>query len=205
MPEHEVRGERALYDHEIEEPRPGRRRREVADWGVGEEIFDRMPSPRRRFASSTEAPRRQSHPRDAHDEAPQRREDAIRDARDDARATDDAGWGTEPRGDAARELPRREEAPRGDAARELPLRDEAPREERARIVDEAAPVAEPSETGRRTVVIRGQAAGHAPLPTTRRQRPPRSAVERLGPRPDRIAAWAVALGILLIVIAFLSS
>ena len=189
MPEHEVRGERALYDHEIEEPRPGRRRREVADWGVGEEIFDRMPSPRRRFASSTEAPRRQSHPRDTHDEAPQRREDAVRETRDDARATDDAGW---------------EPAPRGDAAGELPRRDETP-DDPAPVVDEPAPVAEPGETGRRTVVIRGQATGHAPLPTTRRQRPPRSAVERLGPRPDRIAAWAVALGILLIVIAFLSS
>src|SRR5436309_38730 len=47
---------RAFYDHEIdEEPRTGgRRRRPAADWGVGEDIFDRMPSPSRRF----------SHPRD---------------------------------------------------------------------------------------------------------------------------------------------
>src|SRR5262245_46058461 len=47
MPEHEARG-RAVYDHDTEEPRPGgRRRRQVADWGVGEELFDGMPG--RRF------------------------------------------------------------------------------------------------------------------------------------------------------------
>ncbi len=34
-----------------------------------------------------------------------------------------------------------------------------------------------------------------------RRRPPRTVDERLGPRPDRIAAWAFALGMLLILIA----
>ena len=39
---------RPVYDHTEEEPRPaGRRRRQVADWGVGEELFDGMPG--RRF------------------------------------------------------------------------------------------------------------------------------------------------------------
>src|SRR3954449_12629992 len=47
MAEYEVRS-RAFYDHDNEEPRPaGRRRRQVADWGVGEELFDGMPG--RRF------------------------------------------------------------------------------------------------------------------------------------------------------------
>src|SRR4051794_23043580 len=47
MLEREARA-RALYDHDSEEPRPaGRRRRQVADWGVGEELFDGMPG--RRF------------------------------------------------------------------------------------------------------------------------------------------------------------
>src|SRR3954463_8319552 len=55
MPEHDARV-RAFYDHEAEEPRTGRRRRAVADWGVGEDIFDRMPS--RRF---TRAERRAAH------------------------------------------------------------------------------------------------------------------------------------------------
>src|SRR3954452_5342071 len=43
-PEHEARS-RAFYDHEQDEPR-GRRRRTVADWGVSEDVFDRMPGPR---------------------------------------------------------------------------------------------------------------------------------------------------------------
>jgi hypothetical protein len=41
-----------------------------------------------------------------------------------------------------------------------------------------------------------------PLPRTR---PPRTAVERIGPRPDRIVAYSVALGMLLILIAILTS
>jgi hypothetical protein len=72
------------------------------------------------------------------------------------------------------------------------------------------------EVSRRTVRIRGQAiAGtsarqlHAaadtppprrlePLP---RERPRRSAPERLGSRPDRIAAWAVVFGLMMAVMA----
>src|SRR5689334_3462917 len=57
MPEHEARV-RAFYDHEAEEPRAGRRRRQVADWGVGEDVFDRLPS--RRFSRAESA-----HPRRA--------------------------------------------------------------------------------------------------------------------------------------------
>ena len=53
-PEHEARPRADFYDHESEEPR--RRRRPAADWGVGEDIFDRMPS--RRFAR---AERRAEH------------------------------------------------------------------------------------------------------------------------------------------------
>ena len=40
-PESDAR-ERAIYDHENVEPR--RPRRAAADWGVNEDIFDRMPS-----------------------------------------------------------------------------------------------------------------------------------------------------------------
>src|SRR5687768_7353399 len=40
-PESDAR-ERAFYDHENAEPR--RARRAAADWGVNEDIFDRMPS-----------------------------------------------------------------------------------------------------------------------------------------------------------------
>jgi hypothetical protein len=46
MPEHEAR-RRAVYDHADDEPRPASRgRRQIADWGVGEELFDGMPGSR---------------------------------------------------------------------------------------------------------------------------------------------------------------
>src|SRR3954469_17092273 len=53
-PEREARS-RAFYDHEQDEPR-GRRRHAVADWGVSEDVFDRMPGPR--FSRRGEEPRR---------------------------------------------------------------------------------------------------------------------------------------------------
>src|SRR3954452_460294 len=53
-PEHEARS-RAFYDHEQDEPR-GRRRHAVADWGVSEDVFDRMPGPR--FSRRGAEPRR---------------------------------------------------------------------------------------------------------------------------------------------------
>ncbi len=56
----------------------------------------------------------------------------------------------------------------------------------------------PPAGGRRTVVIRGQVA-------PARRRPPRRAHERVGPRPDRIALWAVLLGVFLIVVAAMSA
>jgi hypothetical protein len=55
---------------------------------------------------------------------------------------------------------------------------------------------------RRTVVI----GGHPDkLPAPRPRRPPRTAVERLGASPDRIMGYAVALGLLLILIAVLTT
>src|SRR2546423_2911146 len=145
MPEHDVRGDRAVYDHETEDPR-GARRRRVADWGVGEEIFDRMPSPRRRFARGGEG-RRESHPRDRHEP-------------------------TAPRDEVAPPPPREQVAPprRADVV-------PAPRE------DVAPP---PPREGRRTVVIRGPSAPPAVTPA-RRHRPPRTALERPRPPPDRTA------------------
>jgi hypothetical protein len=38
-----------------------------------------------------------------------------------------------------------------------------------------------------------------------RRRPPRRPAERVGGRPDRIAGWAVAMGVLLVVLAVLSA
>jgi hypothetical protein len=77
--------------------------------------------------------------------------------------------------------------------------------------------ARPPEASRRTVRIRGQAiagtsarelhaAPEAPPPPRRldpipRERPRRGTPERLGSRPDRIAAWAVVFGLMMALMA----
>jgi hypothetical protein len=191
MPEPEARG-RAVYDHDDDEPRPsGRRRRQVADWGVGEELFDGMPG--RRFER-----------RGADHSVP-------RGGADDGRRTiviteDDVRIEEEPR-------PHAEFASRDDALEARRTHDQvwagdepfaATREEP--VVDEPPADDEPPEgfarggvEGRRTVKIGGRPAEFHSSPA--RRRPARTVHERLGPRPDRIAAWAFALGLLLILIA----
>ncbi len=61
---------------------------------------------------------------------------------------------------------------------------------------------------RRTIEITGRPAADVALPrlreVERRPRQARAPAERLGANPDRIAMWAVLLGILLILIAFTS-
>ncbi|MHB1858531.1 MAG: hypothetical protein ACYCUM_00240 [Solirubrobacteraceae bacterium] len=42
-------------------------------------------------------------------------------------------------------------------------------------------------------------------PAARRRRPRPSPVERLGPRPDLIAAWAVVLGVVLLIVALITA
>jgi hypothetical protein len=64
--------------------------------------------------------------------------------------------------------------------------------------------------GRRTVTIRGQVAPPSRRPTSTTltipaRRPPRRAVERIGSRPDRVAMYAVVLGVLLVLAAALSA
>jgi hypothetical protein len=61
---------------------------------------------------------------------------------------------------------------------------------------------------RRTVEITGRTVSAPPLPRlveVERRRPARRPVERVGPRPDRIALWAVLLGFFLILVAATSS
>ena len=53
--------------------------------------------------------------------------------------------------------------------------------------------------------IGGRPAEFYGPPARARQRPPRTMHERLGPRPERIAGWAFALGLLLILIAIATS
>ncbi|HWK16516.1 MAG TPA: hypothetical protein VNR66_03605 [Solirubrobacteraceae bacterium] len=61
---------------------------------------------------------------------------------------------------------------------------------------------------RRTVTIRGQVADRHRSPVGQgpaRRRPPRSVHERAGSNPDRIAMWAVLLGVILVLAAATSS
>jgi hypothetical protein len=201
MPDHDARP-RAVYDHNDDEPRPARRRRQAADWGVGEELFDHMPS--RRFARRGEEhqiprggaedgrrtiviERRDAapvvdEPDQPADEAFASREEALR-----ARRAHDALWGgDEPFADPAAEV-----------VAEALVEDQIPAEE-ARTADAVRGGVE----GRRTVKIGGRPGEH--YRPSERRRPPRTVHERLGPRPDRIAAWACALGFLLILIAILT-
>src|SRR4051812_39751187 len=114
-PEHEARPRAAVYDHESDEPR--RRRRPAADWGVGEDIFDRMPS--RRF--------KRGERRAEHQEIVIRRADAEgqlavaqyeADVYDEPARRADEGWDETPRRRTENQAPRRvvaawdDEAPR---------------------------------------------------------------------------------------------
>jgi hypothetical protein len=231
MPDREARA-RAVYDHIDEEPRPaGRRRRQVADWGVGEELFDGMPGRRfdrrgsdhsiprggaddgRRTIVITDDDVRIEDPPPSDEFA--RRDDAL-----EARRRHDEVWaGDEPFADAepADKVWAGDEVWSGDepfADEERgPAPGDAPASESfaaaAEAFEEGGRFAEGSSEpdgivrggveGRRTVKIGGRPAEFY-SPSTRR-RPTRPVHERLGARPDRIAAWAFALGILLILIA----
>ena len=57
---------------------------------------------------------------------------------------------------------------------------------------------------RRTVEIRGRTVAAPVVPRTieiERRRPARRPIERVGARPDRIAMWALLMGIVLILVA----
>ncbi len=63
--------------------------------------------------------------------------------------------------------------------------------------------------GRRTVEIRGRTVPAPAVPRSveldRTRRPPRRAIERVGPRPDKLAMWALLMGLVLILVALSTS
>jgi hypothetical protein len=209
MSDHHARPARDdLYDHEHEEPRSTRRRRPVADWGVGDDMFEHMP--RNRFARTAEAPPRERRfaredDRRAHHDEEDR---SASELQGDARVPE-----------AAPERGPAEDPPRGgvdDGRRTLRIgKDEdVPSEIAAITADRDIPAdVPPVPTGegvpeRRTVKIGGRPEGSleaARYQRDRARRPPRTAHERIGARPDRIAMWAFALGLLLIAIAILTA
>jgi hypothetical protein len=201
-----------VYDHEDHDPRSRRRRRPVADWGVGDDVFEHMP--RRRFSRASEGP-------------PRERRFTSRDgAAGEAASRDGAEHG--PAGGASRDGA--EQGPAGDAPRGKPADgrrtivigrpEDLPSEIAAITADRDLGEEEPAFTEpaagtghrptgeRRTVRIGGRPEGSLEAARFHREharRPPRTAHERVGARPDRLAMWAFALGMLLIVIALLSA
>ena len=208
MSEHEART-RAVYDHDNEEPRPaGRRRRQVADWGVGEEIFDHMPGRRFERRQHADIPRgdagdgRRTIVIDTDEvvcaapRQPRVDEFASRDEALQARELHDRVWaGDEPFADEPAEADSGPTETAEFVAVDFPQADD----------DQGADGSvRGGVEGRRTVKIGGRPAEWHGPPARARHRPPRSMHERLGPRPDRVAMWAFALGILLILIAVLT-
>jgi hypothetical protein len=210
MPETEVRAAQAIYDRERDLTDPdlgssGRHRRPAADWG-GDELFSR--GPRRRGGRGGDARRPAERPVQV--EAPR----GVVRAERATGAADPVGRPgravvIEDRA-AAWERPPGALAPdaRMDAAWDRPpgARPSAP--PAAAVPPEPAqePRHEPIVGGRRTVLITGRPGTQRTgtpwaLPSTERRRPPRTMDERVGARPDRVAAWAFGLGLLLILIA----
>jgi hypothetical protein len=205
MPEHASRFAAALYDQFEGE-------HQVADWG-GDDLFTRMPRPR----AVDDAPPPRFRP--SHAVAAERPLALVDPPEDRRRAPLDEEW-SGPR-DRRRAMSA-EEGMRERAERlDLSVVAESPAEHAtvtqwdgtvgAITVQEGprpweswpgADDADPS--GRRTKVITGRPDG---LPralrstSVERRRPARTPAEWVGARPERIVAWAFALGLLLILIA----
>jgi hypothetical protein len=199
MPEPEYRAPQFVYDRESEflhdEARSARRRRPVADWG-GDELFTRMP--RRRAAHSGSRTRRFARPED--DVAPAVPLDELAPAEPEAAEPDPSLADFERQ--AEHEPPTEEREPRRSVAAE-----------RVAERDHPAPADRPSAggiPGRRTVVIGRSgrpefAHPEAPFASVSRRRAPRTVADRIGGQPERIVAWAFALGLILILIAILTA
>jgi hypothetical protein len=85
-------------------------------------------------------------------------------------------------------------------ARAASLLGTLPPEPSAQPAEPTADAATSATTGRRTIVIRGQATPR-PIVAGNRRRPASRRRDRVGHRPDRVAMWAVMLGLLLILVA----
>ena len=132
-----------------------------------------------------------TRPRRRFDRSPERRGRFARAEREPE------GAEREPEGAARANLDRAGRAP--DAA-------ERGTPERARRPKEPRPLDVPGR--RRTVEITGRTVPAPTLPRLvkiDRRRPARRPVERVGPRPDRLALWAVVLGFFLILVAVTST
>jgi hypothetical protein len=129
----------------------------------------------------------------------------------DALLPDDLDWVTQPRRRFDRSGPAghgRFSRPERDRAEPRRDRGESERDRAEPRPDDDAPRALSAPSRRRTVEITGRTVGAPSLPRLvqiDRRRPARRPVERVGPRPDRLALWAVVLGFFLILVAVTST
>jgi hypothetical protein len=192
MPEHASRAA-ALFDQFEDEHR-------IADWG-GDELFTGMPRPR----AVDDAPPPRFRPAVAASEPAPRAPAPAPPHRDRNLALVEAPG--DPRRVGAAEEP--SDRPRPSRSGDDSMRERAERlglsvVEPTHRWDESGAMIEPEPAGRRTKVITGHpGAAPRPLPTVRaeRRRPPRTPAEWIGGRPERIVAWAFALGLILILVA----
>jgi hypothetical protein len=165
-----------FYDHEQETTR-SRREREAPDWG-GDDLFTSTPR-RRRFDRPARGEQRTARRRETLEHPlPRRMSGPAAAPRLDLGVVDAAPVKASP--------PAAESAPAA-----APVRDS----------EVEAHTMTPPPAGRRTVLVTGH-----PDPVPVRRRPAPTMDERLiGSRPERIASYAFALGLLLILIAFLTA
>ncbi len=186
MPDNATRDQEGLYDHERDAPLP---RRPADDWGI-DESFPRVRG--RRFA---------------------RHDGSVRDGRASegpsrSRRRPVEDWGADEAFDGVDST--EPEAPVDEVAALTAALTEAPTGDQsiaAEVVD--APEPEVVSDGRRTIRINGRpgdVSEIAPFTSAARRRRPRLTVEqRLAGDPTRIIAWAFLGGLLLILIAILTS
>jgi len=190
MPEHASRFA-GLYDQQNEN--------RIPDWG-GDELFTRMPTPR----AVDDAPAPRFRPSLVVVDSPAAEHEAAAAAPRDRRRAQTAQESMIERAErlglsVVEDMPDADEDRDGLEAtiREWDTKSE-PAYEDPRELDERAP------NGRRTKVITGRPEG-APRPLSlvpaERRRPARTPAEWIGPRPERIVAWAFVLGLLLILVA----
>jgi hypothetical protein len=89
----------------------------------------------------------------------------------------------------------------------LPVPAPAPAPARAIRAGGSAPAGESSPGARRTITIQGRGSDRtwSPAGPPPVRRPQRASYGRVGTKPDRVALWAVLLGIVLVLVAATSS
>jgi len=176
-----------FYDHEQQSTRGEDRRREAPDWG-GDDLFTSTPR-RRRFDHAGRGEGHAARRRDTIEHPlPPRRVSGPQAPKLDLGIVADV-LAPEPAAAAPRTV-----VPLADGAAFAALDPEP------EVAGHIA-MAEPPASGRKTVTITGH-----PDPMPVRRRPAPTMDERLiGTRPERIASYAFAMGLLLILIAFLTA